>query len=162
LNKKQTYLLTTASAVIGLTVGVGTAGYRYFKNEENREKFLNNSTVQKLRENTNTLFEQVRNGHVKLTSSQKLSDVADEVSEVAKEVTKESTNTVSNEANESSSNAKNEQNVKNETTSAPAPASANANATTANGTTTKPQNSTNVKPSQQEPKNVSNKNTAKN
>jgi hypothetical protein len=151
LNKKQTYLLTTASAVIGLTVGVGTAGYRYFKNEENREKFLTNPTVQKLRDNTNTLFEQVRNGQLKLSNSKNpVEQVVNETSLTTEEVT----NTVSETP---TANVQEDQLVKNET---PAP---QAQATpSAKSTQTQNSNKNNVKPSQEVPKNNTNKNVAKN
>lgn len=152
MNKKQTYLLTTASAVIGLTVGVGTAGYRYFKNEENREKFLTNPTVQKLRDNTNTLFEQVRNGQLKLSSSKNpVEQVVAETSQLTEEVT----DTVSNEAKTPTTNVQEDQSVKNETqtpVSTPAPKS----------TQTPANNKNNVKPSQEAQKNNTNKNVAKN
>jgi (p)ppGpp synthase/HD superfamily hydrolase len=66
LNKKQTLLITTATTLVGLAVGASTAGYRYFKNEENRERFLQNNTVQKLRTGSSQVLEQVKNGQVKL------------------------------------------------------------------------------------------------
>ena len=67
MNKKQTLLITTAATtLVGLAVGASTAGYRYFKNEENRERFLQNNTVKKLRSGSSQALEQVKNGQLKL------------------------------------------------------------------------------------------------
>jgi len=101
LNKKQTLLITTATTLVGLAVGASTAGYRYFKNEENRERFLQNNTVQKLRTGSSQVLEQVKNGQVKLKTivSQYKNDLeaADSNSQV-----EESNSSIANEQKDNS------------------------------------------------------------